>query len=321
MFFDALAPSSALQLVRFADVDAFRPAESLEDARSIPLDVANFAAARAVVNLPACRIIVARSFARILDTAYRAPGGMVILPMTDDLRASSSGMDLDSRFFLALRGNHDCHFVEPRINHHALIIFSPALRDRGWFDRGDTLWARIADPAAHRHARQLVLDILLTASVDPHMFETREVAAHLQEGLLLAFDDLFRISPLSERNAPSAGARSARLVQQIDDYVAAYPAAPIYTADLAGEFGVSVRTLGGAVAKVRGMSLHQYIRLKRLWATRTQLLRSGGASVATCARAQGFHHLGEFAAAYRATFHEAPSDTLARARQTILRAS
>ncbi|TYL89277.1 AraC family transcriptional regulator [Bradyrhizobium rifense] len=314
MFFDALAPSSALQLIRFTDVDAFRPAESLEDARSIPLDVANFAAARAVVNLPACRIIVARSFARILDTAYRAPGGMVILPMSDDLRASSSGMDLDSRFFIALRGNHDCHFVEPQINHHALIMFSPTLRDRGWFDRADALWVRIADPVAHLYARQLVQDILRTASIAPRMFATTEAAAHLQEGLLLAFDDLFRTNPLSERSAANAGARSARLVQRIDDYVAAYPTAPIYTADLAGEFGVSIRTLGGAVAKVRGMSLHQYIRLKRLWATRTQLLRSGGASVASCARAQGFHHLGEFAAAYRATFHEAPSDTLARAR-------
>ncbi|WP_426407684.1 helix-turn-helix domain-containing protein [Bradyrhizobium ganzhouense] len=318
MFFDALAPSSALQLTRFTDVDSFRPAESLEDARSIPLDVANFAAARAIVNLPACRIIVARSFARILDTTYRAPGGMVILPMSDDLRASSSGMDLDSRFFIALRGNHDCHFVEPQINHHALIMFSPTLRDRGWFDRADALWVRIADPAAHLYARQLVQDILRTASVAPHMFEATEAAAHLQEGLLLAFDDLFRTNPLSERGAPNAGARTARLVQRIDDYVAAYPTTPIYTADLAGELGVSIRTLGGAVAKVRGMSLHQYIRLKRLWATRTQLLRSGGASVASCARAQGFHHLGEFAAAYRATFHEAPSDTLARARQTGL---
>ncbi|QQO17631.1 AraC family transcriptional regulator [Bradyrhizobium diazoefficiens] len=318
MLFDALAPSSALQLVRFADVDAFRPAESMEDARSIPLDVVNFAAARAVVNLPGCRIIVARSFARILDTVYRAPGGMVILPMTDDLRASSSGMDLDSRFYVALRGNHDCHFVEHHTNHHALIMFSPALRDRGWFDCADALRVRIADPAAHLHARQLVLDILRTASVNPHMFETREVAAHLQEGLLLAFDDLFRNNPTSDCGVPNAGARSAKLVQRIDDYVAAYPTTPIYTADLAHEFGVSVRTLGGAVSKVRGMSLHQYIRLKRLWAARAQLLRSRGASVATCARAQGFHHLGEFAAAYRATFHEAPSDTLARARQTRL---
>ncbi|BAL76168.1 AraC family transcriptional regulator [Bradyrhizobium cosmicum] len=320
MFFDALAPSSALQLVRFADVDAFRPAESLEDARSIPLDVTNFAAARAVVNLPACRIIVAKSFARILDTSYRAPGGMVILPMTDDLRATSSGVNLDARFFVALRGNHDCHFVEPQINYHALIIFSPLLRDRGWFDRADKLWVRVADSAAQLHARQLVLDILRTASVEPHMFETTEVAGHLQEGLLLALDDLFRIDPLAVGGAPVAGARSAKLVQQIDDYIAAYPTAPIYTADLAGAFGVSVRTLSGAVTKVRGMSLHQYIRLKRLWATRTQLLRSSGASVATCARAQGFHHLGEFAAAYRATFHEAPSATLARGRQTGLSA-
>jgi AraC-like DNA-binding protein len=321
MFFDALASSSALQLTRFTDVDAFRPAEALEDSRSIPLDVANFAAARAIVNLPACRIIVARSFARILDSAYRAPGGMVILPMTDDLRATSSGMDLDSRFFIALRGNHHCHFVEPQINHHALIMFSPTLRDRGWFDRADALWVRIADPTVHRCARQLVEHILRTASVQPRMFETTEVAAHLQEGLLLAFDDLFRMNPLSDRSAPSASARSSRLVQQIDDYVRAYPTAPIYTADLADEFGVSIRTLGGAVAKVRGMSLHQYIRLKRLWATRMQLLRSGGTSVASCARAQGFHHLGEFAAAYRAAFHEAPSDTLARARQGGLSAN
>ncbi|QAU46530.1 AraC family transcriptional regulator [Bradyrhizobium guangzhouense] len=321
MFFDALAPSSALQLTRFTDVDAFRPAEALEDSRSIPLDVANFAAARAIVNLPACRIIVARSFARILETTYRAPGGMVILPLSDDLRATSSGMDIDSRFFIGLRGNHHCHFVEPQINHHALIMFSPALRDRGWFDRADTLWVRMADPTAHLYARQLVRDILRTASVQPQMFEATEVAAHLQEGLLLAFDDLFRMNPLSDRSTPRAGVRSARLVQQIDDYVRAYPTAPIYTADLADEFGVSIRTLGGAVAKVRGMSLHQYIRLKRLWATRTQLLRSGGASVASCARAHGFHHLGEFAAAYRATFHEAPSDTLARARQSRLQAS
>lgn len=299
----------------------FGQAESMEDARSIPLDVANFAAARAIVNLPGCRIIVARSFARILDSTYRAPGGMVILPMTDDLRASSSGIDLDSRIFIALRGNHHCHFVEHQTNYHALIMFSPTLKDRGWFDRADALWVRLADPAAHLYARQLVQDILRTASVEPHMFETTEVAAHLQEGLLLAFDDLFQIDPLSERSAPSAGARSARLVRQIDDYVAAYPTAPIYTANLAGEFGVSVRTLGGAVSKVCGMSLHQYIRLKRLWATRSRLLKGGGATVATCARAQGFHHLGEFAAAYRATFHEAPSDTLARARHTSFSAS
>jgi AraC-like DNA-binding protein len=256
-----------------------------------------------------------RSFARILDGAYRMPGGMVILPMTDDLQVNSKGMDLDARFFIALRGSDECHFVERRTNHHAMIILSPGLSDRGWFDQADDLRAYVANRPALLHIRQLLLDILRTASVQPALFETTEVAAHLQEGLLLALDDLFRIDPLSDRSASVQGERSIKLVQRIDDYVAAHPTAPIYTADLAGEFGVSIRTLGGAVSKVRGMSLHQYIRLKKLWATRSRLLKGGGANVATCARAQGFHHLGEFAAAYRATFHEAPSDTLARGRQ------
>lgn len=314
MLFDALAPSSALQLVQFTDVDRFRPAETLEDARSIPLDIANFAPVRAVVNLPGCRIIVAKSFARILDTAYRAPGGLVILSMTDDLQATSSGLDLDARFFVALRGNQDCHFVEPQINYHAMIFISPLVGDRGWFDRPDKLCVRPAERSALLHARQLLLDILRTASAEPHIFTTTDLAGHLQEGLLLALDDLFRIDPRSDGRIPAAGTRSAKLVQMIDEYVAAHQTLPIYTADLAREFGVSVRTLGGAVANVRGMSLHQYIRLKRLWATRSQLLKSRGASVATCARAQGFHHLGEFAAAYRAVFHETPSATLARAR-------
>nr|AWM04743.1 AraC family transcriptional regulator [Bradyrhizobium amphicarpaeae] len=313
--FDALAPSSALQLTGFADVDAFRPIESMEDSKSIPLDISNFSAARAVVCLPACRIIMMRSFARILDTAYRMPGGMVLLSMTDDLQANVKGLDLDARYFVTLRGNDECHFVEPQANYHAMVILSPALRDRGWFDHGNDLRAHVANRPALLHTRQLLLDILRTASVQPLLFESTEVATHLQEGLLLALDDLFRIDTTSDRTASIQGERSIKLVQRIDDYVAAYPTAPIYTADLAGEFGVSVRTLGGAVSKVRGMSLHQYIRLKRLWATRARLLKGGGATVATCARAQGFHHLGEFAAVYRATFHEAPSDTLARGRQ------
>ncbi|WP_257198044.1 MULTISPECIES: AraC family transcriptional regulator [unclassified Bradyrhizobium] len=319
MLFDALTPSSALQLIGFADVDAFRPIESMEDARSIPLDIPSFAAVRAVVSLPACRIIMMRSFARILDTAYRMPGGMVILPMTDDLQANFKGLDLDARFFIALRGSDECHFVEPQTNHYAMIIFSPELEDRGWLDRADDLRARVANRPALLHTRQLLLDILRTASVQPLLFETTEVALHLQEGLLLALDDLFQIDSMSDLSASVQAARATKLVQRIDEYVAARPTAPIYTADLAGEFGVSIRTLGGAVSRVRGMSLHQYIRLKRLWATRARLLRGGGATVATCARAQGFHHLGEFAAAYRAIFHEMPSDTLARGRQSGVR--
>lgn len=182
MLFSALAPSSALQLTTFTEVDAFRPAELMEDARSIPLDVAHFAAARAVVCLPACWIIVMRSFARILDTAYRAPGGMVILPLTDDVRATLNGEDLDSRFFVALRGNDDCHFIEPAINLHAMIILSPALTDRGWFDRADTIQSYVPDRAALMHVRQLILDILRTASAEPGLFAIPSLPRRFRRG-------------------------------------------------------------------------------------------------------------------------------------------
>jgi AraC family ethanolamine operon transcriptional activator len=315
MVFSTLAPSSALQLTTFTDVDAFRPAELMDDARSTPLDIAHFSAARAVVLLPACRIILLRSFARILDTVYRAPGGMVIVAMDDDVRANAKGVDLDAHSFVAMRGTDDCHFVEPRANLHAMIIFSPDLPDRGWFDLADKVQAIAADRVALMRARRLILDILRTAAAEPGLFAQRDIAENLQEGVFLAIDDLFRVDRSSDRSTMIAGGRISKLVRGIDDYVASHPTSPIYTATLASEFGVSMRTLGGAVAKVCGMSLHQYIRLRKLWATRSHLLKGGGgATVASCARAYGFHHMGEFAAIYRATFHEAPSRTLARGR-------
>jgi AraC family ethanolamine operon transcriptional activator len=317
MPFCTLASSSALQLTTFSDVDAFRPAELMEDAKSIPLDVARFSAARAVVCLPACRIILMRSFARILDAAYRFPGGLVIIPMSDDLQVNAKGVSLDARLFVAMYGRDDCQFVEPKTNLYAMLIFAPELPDRGWFGVADKVRAFRATPAAQMHARQLVLGILRTAAAEPQSFELPEIVEHLQEGLLLAVDELFRTDPSSNHRAPLLDGRTSKLVQSIDDYVAAYPTSPIYTADLANEFGVSIRTLGSAVVKVRGMSLHQYIRLKKLWATRARLVKGGGGvTVTSCARAHGFHHMGEFAAFYRATFNEAPSVTLARGRRT-----
>ncbi|MDE2376902.1 helix-turn-helix domain-containing protein [Bradyrhizobium sp.] len=320
MLLSTLAPTSALQLTTFTDVDAFRPAELMEDARSIPLDIARFSATRAVVRLPACRIILLKSFARILDTVYRAPGGMIIISMDDDVQASAKGMSLDARYMVAVRGTDDCHFMEPRANLHAMVIFSPDMPDRGWFDRTDRLQASITDRAALMHARCLVRDLLRAAAAEPGLFEQPAVAEDLQEGLLLAVDDLFGMTPSPDGSSAIAGDRPSKLVRRIDDYVASHPTSPIYTASLASEFGVSMRTLGGAVTKVRGMSLHQYIRLKKLWATRSHLLKGGnGATVASCARAQGFHHMGEFAALYRATFNEAPSHTLSRGRHAASR--
>jgi transcriptional regulator GlxA family with amidase domain len=63
----------------------------------------------------------------------------------------------------------------------------------------------------------------------------------------------------------------------------------------------------------RGMSLHRYLRLKRLWLVRQQLV-AGNQSVKACALACGFWHFSDFSRAYRLHFGESPSQTLAKAR-------
>jgi hypothetical protein len=60
---------------------------------------------------------------------------------------------------------------------------------------------------------------------------------------------LLWLSPLVKSEGalgPLSHLRDAHSVRPPDDYVA-YPTSPIYAADLAGEFDVSVRTLSGAV--------------------------------------------------------------------------
>ncbi len=311
----SLTPSPVLRLTAFTDIDAFRPVEMVEDARSIALNTANFSTTRAVIQLPACRIVVHRSFARILDATYRAPGGLVILSLEDSVRATANGVPLDAHSLIAVRGTDECRFIEPRANLHALIIFSPELADRGWFDAEGRIQALPCHRNALAKAREAILLLLQTASAEPHLFEVGGVAEDLQERLLSAIDELFHLMPGSGPNVAISGRRHAQLVRLVDDYIAAHPTSQIYTSQVAGELGVSMRTLSAAVTRVRGMSLHQYIRLKRLWATRAHLLKGGAATVAACARAHGFHHLGEFAALYRATFNETPSATRARGQR------
>jgi transcriptional regulator GlxA family with amidase domain len=90
----------------------------------------------------------------------------------------------------------------------------------------------------------------------------------------------------------------------------------LYSDDLASALGVSVRTLQTAAHAVHGVSLHHYLRLKRLWSARIQLMVGGGGmSVKAAALGNGFWHLGEFSRGYRLAFGETPSETLARSRR------
>lgn len=315
MQFQSLTPSAALSIVQFSDIDAFRPVEFVADARSLPLNLTNFHTARAAVQLPFCRITVLRSFPRIVDVSYRAAHGLVIFQIEDSHEVSVNGMSAERPAFVGLRGNVDLQFVEPRGSLHAIVTLDAGLMDREWFDTPDALCPFLPDAGALATVRSVTAEIFRTASTSPDVLQDAGSALALQERLLLAIDDMFRSSRPPEVAGRIASRSYCRLVRMIDDYVAFHAASAIYSADLAEQCGVSVRTLGTAVATVRGMSLHRYLRLKQLWSARAQLAKgSDTVTVSSCARANGFHHMGEFAKLYRATFGETASHTLARAR-------
>jgi AraC family ethanolamine operon transcriptional activator len=313
--FQNLSPSPALSIVQFSDIDAFRPVEFVADARSVPLNLANFHTARATVQLPHCQITLLDSFPRIVDVSYRAAHGVVMFQLKDDYEVSVNGLSVDRPAFVGMRGNVDLQFVEPRGTLHAIITLGPGLRDREWFDTPDELCPFTPHVDDLVTVRAVTTRILQTASARPDLLQEPTSALGLQEDLLLAIDEMFRRSRTPELTNRLASRGYCRIVGVIDEYVAFNAASAIYSADLAERCGVSVRTLGTAVASVRGMSLHRYLRLKQLWAARAQLVKGSDAvTVTSCARANGFHHMGEFARLYRATFHETASRTLARAR-------
>jgi AraC family ethanolamine operon transcriptional activator len=268
-----------------------------------------------MVQLPGCQIAVLTSFPRIADVSYRAPHGVVIFQLEDNYEVSVNGMSANRPAFIGMRGNLDLQFVEPRGSLHAIVTLGAGLRDREWFDTPDELCPFTPDPGALATARSITTGILQAASARPDLLQDPRSALVMQEGLLLAIDEMFRSGRAPELAGRLTSRSYCRLVRTIDDYVAFHPASAIYSADLAEQCGVSVRTLGTAVASVRGISLHRYLRLKQLWSARTQLVKGSNAiTVTSCARANGFHHMGEFARLYRATFHETASRTLARAR-------
>jgi len=114
--------------------------------------------------------------------------------------------------------------------------------------------------------------------------------------------------------------RYHQLTSRLDDELLKTPSIAIYSDDLARRIGTSIRTLQIATRATRGLSLHRYIRLKRLWWVRLQLVNGQPErSVKAIALNSGFWHMGDFGRAYKRAFGEAPSATLARSLAIAVR--
>ncbi|MFW1442969.1 hypothetical protein ACEV7Z_23555, partial [Vibrio parahaemolyticus] len=86
-----------------------------------------------------------------------------------------------------------------------------------------------------------------------------------------------------KRVLPGSFDRHRKLVERLDELVAAVVEADLYSTGLAQTLGVSVRTLQTAVQHICGVSLHQHLRSKRMWSVRKLLVKGSPLLTVTAA--------------------------------------
>ncbi len=175
------------------------------------------------------------------------------------------------------------------------------------------------DGTGHAALSRFLAEAAMLAAADPTRMDVPAVRKSMAE-------DAMRFSlaalghPMHRDAAHRAAQRRVALVAQAEEAIAAGLGAPLYSEDLERTLGVPMRTLHNAFIAVHGMSLHRYLRLRRLHLARAAL-RAGGRSIShvkIAALGNGFWHLGRFAREYRDLFGELPSATMAQGHAALL---
>lgn len=306
-----LTPSRNLRIEHFSHFREFRAHEVLGLGTSTPLQPDNSSMSRAILPLQDGLFVLQRTFARRFEADIGTDWGIgLMVPFS--FHTITNGQQLDSSMVNVVRGKVPVESIAYGPNAYMMMRFNSDMRQRGWadYDRGLTNF-RSPDPVMAR-LRATIANMFRLASELDAPGEFAALARPIRETLLSCLDDaLVPAGMLAARRGSFETHR--RLMAQLDDVADQFGSGPLYSEDLSRALGVSVRTLQSAARTTHGMSLHQYLRLKRLWATRVQLMTAAdGSSVKAAALDNGFWHLGDFSRSYRMAFGETPSETLSR---------
>jgi AraC-like DNA-binding protein len=309
---DIALPTLAPKIFRFADIDEFRSSVRNLNVEFTPL-ARNISAEQTILNLPGCDVNFTKSFPRIFDAQLGPHSTAVGFSMDDGVPIRFNGVERDQSVIVIGRSGAAYSAVERTPRQYASIIFSPDVEDRGWPQTGSSFKMFETSLAAQHSLRALVLKVLSVSPQPTEPVEVNAIAAAIRESLLATADAAFADvvpAPWADR---ANSTRKLKVFQDVQAALSGQFGSPIYSGALARQIGVPVRTMHDAVLTYRGMSLHRYLRLRRLWLARQSLL-AGTQSVKASALAFGFWHMGDFSRGYRLQFGESPSETLAKSR-------
>ncbi|MGY4418454.1 AraC-like DNA-binding protein [Bradyrhizobium sp. JR6.1] len=307
------APLLVPRVFRFDDVDAFRSSIRDLDVDFTPL-ARKISAEQVILSLPGCELNYTQSFPRIVDAQLARQTTAVGFTMDDGVPMRFNGVERDRAVIVLGGGGAFYTSVEETPRQYVSMMFTPEIVDRGWPNAGLHFSIHEISQRAQDRLREVVRQVLLVTS-DRVTIAEFATGASIKETLLAAIDNAFAEIVPARWATRANTTRQFKVFNDARAILAGDVAHPIYSGELARQIGVSVRTLHDAIQRYRGVSLHRYLRLRRLWLVRQQLL-AGAPSVKACALAYGFWHLSDFSRSYRSQFGEAPSVTLAASRRT-----
>lgn len=291
---------SADEAMVFRSADEFQPIRAVTGGFTIPL-ASRAGGARATWRLSQSIVVVQQTFPRIMEADIVLPGVMAIMPLRGP-GFVANGFACGDCTVLLLRGSARTHFLEAQGGLTAIVSFDAAASSRQWPVKEGAVSFLKLPRAAMQSIRTSVRDIARARAEGGK--------ADLHAALRETFGSAIDSGELTGTRGRRARMRYVDIVRRADDLLAERPTQPISNDDVVHEIGLSERTLNKAFCTIRGLSMHRYLRLRRLWSVRRQLLTSGmHVQIGRIARAHGFSHMGEFAAAYKSAFGETPSET------------
>lgn len=309
---DAFEPSLTPRIFRFSDIDEFRSSVRNVSVDFTPL-VRTIAAEQTVLNLEGCSVNFTKSFPRIVDAQLAPDCTAIGFTMDDGIPIRFNGVERDKSVIVIGGGGAAYTAVERTERQYASIVFTPAIVDRGWPPATANFNMFETSPTAQQRLRTLVTQLLTAVPQLDEAPSLSETSTAIRESLLGYIDGVFAEIVPTRSASLANSTRQWAIFREIRDVLEASLGRPIYSEELATQVGVSVRSMHDAILRYHGMSLHRYLRLRRLWLVRRRLL-AGAESVKAIALAFGFWHLGDFSASYRLQFGETPSQTLAKSR-------
>jgi AraC-like DNA-binding protein len=311
--FSDLVPSQHLQIFHYPDIDRFRQGFRQANVSIVPIASTDAPLGQAVLSLPGCDVYLLRTFPRIVHALLESRGAFVMFSMQDRLTATFNGEAVNRPSLGFARGPVEYRAVEKDPGYYAALAFSPQIQHRGWPEiHGEFLGIPVSRNFELR-LRELIMRIFLNVSHNPDLTSPPYAGAGMTDALLEMLD--WALDGYQSVQSPRREVLydNLRALRAIDELVDSNSLSPIYSEDIALKLGVSVRTLTSLMVKTNGMSLHRYIRLRRLWTVRQQLLNGDPRrQIKEIALTNGFWHLSDFAAKYFSQFGELPSVTQSR---------